>query len=83
MTTGETSNWIKNNLWNLVITFVTIVIAFITMQLRISALENKVNQYPSQDYFDLKFKIIDSQLFDLKIQLENHINKEYEKTKTQ
>lgn len=58
--------WFINNSWNLTLTFVAIVVAFSLLKYevadntkRIQALDNKVTQYPSKDYFELKFVTID------------------------
>jgi hypothetical protein len=74
------NTWVRNNLWNLIVTTVLIVIAFVTVQAKVTALELKtadleikIAQYPSQDYFDLKFKTIESQLLEVKQDLKAHL----------
>ncbi|MCL5018878.1 MAG: hypothetical protein M1426_00140 [Patescibacteria group bacterium] len=74
------AGWLKDNLWNLIITFVAIIIAFVTMQARITAVElkeeqlsKKVAEYPSQDFFNLKFQTIESNLNEIKQDLKEHL----------
>jgi hypothetical protein len=73
-------NWLKSNLWNLIITGVALVIAFVTIQGRVSALEiktdnlqTKINQYPSQDYFDLRFTTLESGQNEIRLDLKKHL----------
>jgi len=53
------SSWFKENAWNLLITLVAIISAFTIFKTRLEAVENKVSQYPSQDWFELRFQNID------------------------
>jgi len=61
----ELESWLKNNTWNLVITFAGIIAAFALANYRINAMEMTIAKYPSQDYFELKFKTIDKSIQDL------------------
>jgi len=74
------SKWLKDNLWNLIITFASIIFAYAAMQTRMSiieakseVMEKKLAEYPSQEYFDLKFKIIESQLEEVKLDVKQHL----------
>lgn len=58
------NNWLKDNAWNIIVTGVAISIAFATLDARVKAVESKVAEYPSQDYFELKFKTIEEKIED-------------------
>ena len=62
----ELESWLKNNTWNLVVTFAAVITAFALANYRINAMEVQIAKYPSQDYFELKFKTIDQATQDLK-----------------
>jgi len=51
--------WLKDNSWNLMITFMTVISAFAIANYRINAVEKQLAQYPSQDWFELRFTNID------------------------
>ena len=59
-------SWLKENSWNLLLTLVGIVAAFTIANYRINAVEAKVAEYPSYDYFELKFKNTDDSITALK-----------------
>ena len=61
----ELESWLKNNTWNLVVTFAAVITAFALANYRINAMEVQIAKYPSQDYFELKFKTIDQAIQDL------------------
>lgn len=79
--------WLASNSWNLMVTFVTIVIAFTYLKYevadntkRIQAVDARVSLYPSKDYFELKFKTIDEKqatietgIKDLTNKVQNHV----------
>ena len=76
------NNWIKDNLWNLLATAVLIIVTWTTFNARLNAVEARVAQYPSQDWFDLKFTNIDDKfnilgndLQEVKDALKEHVNK--------
>ena len=66
-------SWMKQNSWNLLVTIVSIIIAFTIAQQRINALEIKVDQYPSYDYFELKFNTLEKNIEELKNTLNGHM----------
>ena len=75
-TQDNMQGWLRSNLWNLIITAVAIIVAFVTIQAKIIALELKttnleqrVATYPSQEYFDLRFETIEKGQIDLKEQI--------------
>jgi chaperonin cofactor prefoldin len=87
-TQDNMQNWLKNNWWNLLLTIVGIVIAFTVLQgkvasieAQVNVLEKKVATYPSQEYFDLRFKTIEQgqqdlkqQITEVKSDLKQHLN---------
>ena len=54
--------WLQDNSWNLIITAVGLVVAWTLLNSRVGALENKLEKYPSEDYFNLKFETIEKRL---------------------
>lgn len=58
------NEWLKENAWNIIVTAVGITLAYATLNARVLAVEEKVGQYPSQDYFDLKFQTIEQDVAD-------------------
>ena len=77
------SRWLRDNLWNLIITFATVILAYATMATRVAIieakaeiLEEKVTTYPSQDYFEEKFRNTDQKLEELKNDLKEHLRKD-------
>ncbi len=62
--------WFKQNLWPFIAVVIGAIITFAILQQRVSALENKLSEYPSQDYFELKFQVIDQRLESIENKLE-------------
>ena len=58
--------WLKENVWNILITGISIVTTFTLINYRLSLVEAKVASYPSQDYFELRFETIDNSIKELK-----------------
>ena len=68
-----TNKWLQDNLWNLLLTFVTIIVAFTILQSKVDLIaqdhqhiEEKLKRFPSEDYFNLRFQFIEEQLHELK-----------------
>ena len=59
-------SWLKDNSWNLIVTVAGIIVAFTILNYRINAMEVKLAEYPSQDYFELRFKNLDKNIEELK-----------------
>lgn len=57
--------WLKTNAWGIFIAIVSISIAWGLLSARVSAIEIKVAEYPSQDWFKLKFENIDERFDNL------------------
>jgi hypothetical protein len=69
------NNWLKQNAWNLFLTFIGIVVAWTLFNARLSSVEAKINDFPSYDYFELKFNVLDKAINEVKDQLQDHVNK--------
>jgi len=63
--------FIRDNSWNLIITFIAIIMAWTYLNARVTTLEAKVSEYPSQDWFTLKFETIQRDLYNIQEQLRN------------
>ena len=74
MKNNGTKKWIMDNLYNLILTAIGIVTVFTLLNYRVNALEQKLSTYPSEDYFTLKFKMIDDKLSELRTMFENRTN---------
>lgn len=68
--------WIKENFITMVILFTSIVIGWESVSNKVDTLTERVNKYPSSDYFDLKFKGIDSGMEELSEKLDKHLEKQ-------
>ena len=66
-------NWFQENFLNIVGWIVAIIVAWTILNMRVGALEARVAQYPSQDWFQLKFNTIDTKLNDLSTKIEEHM----------
>jgi hypothetical protein len=64
--------WLSENLLNLLVTFVTMAVAFALLNYRVNQLEAKAATYPSQDWFELKFQITDKNIEEVKALLKEH-----------
>lgn len=62
--------WLKTNAYTLLVALVIIAMAWATMNAKIAALEAKVAEYPSQDWFELKFEVIGDDIEQLKSAVE-------------
>ena len=62
-------NILKQNAWPLIVVIAGWLVGFALLQARVSTLEASVAEYPSQDYFSLKFQNIDDKLIDLQKQI--------------
>lgn len=67
---------LKQNIWPLIVIIAGWLVGFALLQARVSAIEARQLEYPSQDWFALKFQTMDDrfqaiekQLVDLKQQL--------------
>ena len=74
--------WLYENSWNLIITFVGLVTLASLVRgevkansLSIYSLQKQVNRYPSEDYFEEKFRVIEKTLDDLSEKVEGNSRK--------
>ncbi len=51
--------WFRKNLWSFIMLLGGALVVFGTFHQRVGALEKKFANYPSQDWFELKFENID------------------------
>ena len=63
--------WFKANAWPIIILIMGFVATFTILQQQVVAIEKKVAEYPSQDWFDLKFQNIDDRFKALEEKLDN------------
>lgn len=50
--------WLKSNIITLGVLATGMILAWAGLNARVEAIEGKVSQYPSQDWFELKFQMI-------------------------
>jgi len=70
-------DWLYNNSWNLIITFVMVVLGFALLKFQVDAtvitvnrMQEQLNKYPSEQYFELKFKTQDEKMTSLEKKLD-------------
>jgi hypothetical protein len=75
------NNWFFNNSWSLIVVFMTFAVGFALIKYRVDintqiiyALQERVNAYPTEQYFDLRFKNIETSLDEVKTDLKEHIS---------
>ena len=76
------SQFLKDNLWNIFVAVFAAAIAFIwvkadiiSLNYRLGVAEAKQAEYPSQDWFELKFKTIDEKFVILENKIDNCQNR--------
>ncbi len=87
MKNNNSTTWLKNNFWNLLITFVSIVVAFVSLQNRVSAnekdiqaiqarldtIEKVLTTLPTKEFMDLKLNPIQQDLTEVKLDVKKHL----------
>ena len=75
-------HWFFDNSWTLMVVLISFIVAFAILRYQVSintgriyALEEKVNAYPTEQYFDLRFANIEKSLEEVKSDLKAHIAK--------
>lgn len=58
--------WLKANAWGILIAIVSISIAWGLLSAKVSAIEEKVSEYPSLEYFEFRFDTIEDDIGELK-----------------
>jgi hypothetical protein len=56
---GTFTDWLKQNFITLLVLISGLAMGYGVLNARVAAAETKISQYPSQDWFELKFKNID------------------------
>lgn len=59
------TSWLKQNAWAIVFFAGVTIAGYATLRAQVNAMEAKLAQYPSQDYFELRFKTIDDRMIEL------------------
>jgi len=72
------SQFFKDNLWNILVAVFTAIIGFIWLKAdvaklnyRVDAIEVEQAEYPSKDWFELKFNTIDDRFIQLEKKITN------------
>jgi predicted negative regulator of RcsB-dependent stress response len=68
--------WFGNNLIAIVAYIIAVVVGWTMLNMRVAAIEAKVAQYPSKDWFELKFETIDQKLKDIDVKVQKHMDNE-------
>ena len=63
----QKDNWFTNNIWNIIVTAIGMIAVASVLMFRVNLLEAKFAEYPSQDWFELKFEMIDDAINECKI----------------
>ena len=52
-------DFLRNNAWAIILVVMGWIVGFALLQQQVNVLATKVAEYPSQDWFELKFETID------------------------
>ncbi len=63
------TSWFKQNAWAIVFFAGVTIAGYATLRAKVDAMEVKLAQYPSQDYFTLKFDTLDTKILELQKQI--------------
>ena len=72
--TNGVMGWFKQNLWALLLIIASFIFGYATLNARVDAMESKLAEYPSEDYFTLKFSSIDKKLTEIETLVVKHID---------
>jgi hypothetical protein len=67
-------DFLTKNAWGIIGVIVVMVTFYSLTNYRLTRAEEKLAQYPSQDYFELKFKTVDDKLIELNQKITDHID---------
>lgn len=67
-------DFLIKNAWGIISVLVVMITFYSLTNYRLTKAEERLNAYPSEDYFDLKFKTIDQKLIELNDAIVDHIN---------
>lgn len=62
-------SWFKQNAWAIIFFAGVTIAGYATLRAKVDAMEVKLAQYPSQDYFTLKFDTLDTKIVELQKQI--------------
>lgn len=62
-------SWFKQNAWAIIFFAGVTIAGYATLRAQVNAMEAKLAQYPSQDYFTLRFDTLDSRILELQRQI--------------
>lgn len=62
----DINSWIRDNLWNLIVTFSAGVFMYASIVTRLNSVEAKVADFPSREYFELRFATLEEAVRELK-----------------
>lgn len=65
--------WIQKNIITLLLLLGSLAVSWGMMNARVDAIMAKVDQYPSQDWFTLKFENVDGSLKEVNKKLDAHL----------
>lgn len=66
--------WLKQNTITLILLLVSLAISWGMLNARVDALGEKIEKYPSQDWFELKFQNIDKGFEYVNSRLDDHLD---------
>ena len=73
--------FLKDHLWQILVILFVSSVSFIILKEEVKALTSRVQaveieqaEYPSQDWFELKFRMVDEKIEDLEKKIDNCIN---------
>ena len=69
-------DWLRKNLLQIAIIVISIAMGWAVLNARVTAIEQQVAEYPSQDWFELKFQQIDKSINDNHDNIIKHIDGE-------
>jgi len=73
--------FLKDHLWQILVILFVSSVSFIILKEEVKALTSRVQaveieqaEYPSQDWFELKFRMVDEKIEDLEKKIDNCVN---------
>ena len=67
------SDWLKQNFFTLLVTVAGMAMAYGILNARVMAMEIKIAEYPSQDWFQLKFDTIEKRFNTIEVKIDDSI----------
>jgi len=66
----QKDNWFTSNMWNIIVTAIGMIAVASVLMFRVNLLEARFAEYPSQDWFELKFEMIDKKFVEVQKQFD-------------